>query len=64
MTPADIALGLLVSVGFFVAAAASRVFRSWKAGIILGGVIGLGFSVTILAVGLPAVLDLMPAATE
>jgi len=64
MTPADIALGLLVSVGFFVASAASRLFRNWKAGILLGGVIGLGFSVTILAFGLPAVVDMMPVTTE
>jgi len=64
MTPASIALGLLVSVGFFVAAAASRLFRSWKAGVILGGVIGLGFSVTIMAIGLPEVMGLMPVTTE
>lgn len=64
MTPADIALGLLVAVGFFVAAAASRLFRSWKAGVLLGGVIGLGFSVAILAIGLTEVANMMPETAQ
>lgn len=52
MTMADIVLGLLVALGFFVAAAVSRVFRRGATGIIIGGVAGIAVSVGILFYGM------------
>ena len=52
MTLGDILLGLLIACGFFVSAAASRMFRKRMTGVIIGGVVGLAFAVTILVYGL------------
>ena len=52
MTVGDILLGLLIACGFFLSAAAGRIFRRRMSGIIFGGVIGLAFSVTVLVYGL------------
>ena len=52
MTLGDILLGLLVTLGFFVAAGVSRIFRRTATGVILGGVCGIAVSVTVLAYGL------------
>jgi hypothetical protein len=52
MTVVDILFGLLVALGFFVAAAVSRMFRRPMTGIIIGGVAGIAISVVILVYGL------------
>lgn len=52
MTLGDILLGLLIACGFFVSAAVSRIFRKRLTGVIIGGVVGLAFAVTILVYGL------------
>lgn len=57
MTIADILIGFLIAGGFFVAAAVSRLFRRTSTGIIIGGVVGIAFSVVILRYGLAEVFD-------
>jgi heme O synthase-like polyprenyltransferase len=52
MTLGDILLGVLVVFGFFVSAAVSRMFRRTMSGVIIGGVVGIAVSVTILFYGL------------
>ncbi len=61
MTLGDILLGLLVACGFFVAAWVSRFFRRTMAGVIIGGVCGIGVSVLILFYGLGDVFGVAPA---
>ncbi len=55
MTIGQILLGLLVASGFFVSAAVSRLFRGTMAGVVIGGVVGIGVSVLIMFYGLPDV---------
>lgn len=52
MTMEDIVIGLSIVVGFFVAAAVSRIFRRTVTGILVGGVVGLGVSVAALFYGM------------
>ncbi len=64
MSIADILLGFLVAGGYFVSSAVSRLFGRAATGIIVGGVLGIAFSVVILRYGLADQFDavLMPAA--
>lgn len=62
MTVGDILLGLLVACGFFVSAAISRMFRRKMAGVVIGGVCGIGFSVLVLVYGLTEVFGSTSAA--
>ncbi len=64
MTLGDILLGLLVACGFFVSAAVSRLFRGKMAGVIIGGVCGIGFSVLVLVYGLTEVFNTGPAVVD
>jgi len=57
MTFGDILLGLLIACGFFLSAALGHFFRSRRAGIIIGGVVGLAFSVTVLIYGLDTLFE-------
>lgn len=57
MTIADFLLGFLVAGGFFVAAACARLFRRPMTGIVIGGVVGIAFSVMILRFGLADLFD-------
>ncbi|MDA9979876.1 hypothetical protein N9E38_00380 [Yoonia sp.] len=52
MTLGDILLGFLIACGFFVSALVSRMFRRRLTGVIIGGVVGLAFAVTILVYGI------------
>ena len=61
MTVGDILLGLVIALGFFLAAAVGRIFRRRASGIIFGGVVGLAFSVTVLVYGLNNVFSVAPA---
>lgn len=64
MSIADILLGFLVAGGYFVSAIVSRLFGRAATGIIVGGVLGVAFSVVILRYGLAEYFDavLAPAA--
>lgn len=64
MTVGDILLGLLVTTGFFAAAAVSRLFRGHMAGIVIGGVMGIALSVAIMAYGFSDVFDAGAALTQ
>ncbi|MDX8352336.1 hypothetical protein [Cognatiyoonia sp. IB215182] len=61
MSIADFLLGFLVAGGFFVSAAISRLFRRTATGIIVGGVMGIAFSVVILRYGLADQFDALMA---
>ncbi|WP_296424930.1 hypothetical protein [Yoonia sp.] len=52
MTITNILMGFLITGGFFVAAAVSRLFRNASAGIVVGGVAGIAVSVLVLRYGL------------
>ncbi|MEM8536438.1 MAG: hypothetical protein AAGF56_01115 [Pseudomonadota bacterium] len=58
MTFGDILLGFLVACGFFVSAFVGRGFRGRMAGVLVGGVVGLGVSVAVLYYGLTEVFEL------
>lgn len=62
MTMADLVLGFMIACGFFLSAAVGRLFRRGMSGVLLGGVVGLGFSVTVLVYGLTNVFTVAPAA--
>ncbi|MFQ1700543.1 hypothetical protein ACJ5NV_08105 [Loktanella agnita] len=64
MSIADILIGFLVAGGFFVAAAVSRLFRRSSTGIIIGGVVGIAFSVVILRYGLAEFFDAVVVTAE
>lgn len=57
MSVADILIGFLVAGGFFVSASVSRLFRRPMAGIIVGGVVGIAFSVFMMVYGFADVFD-------
>jgi heme O synthase-like polyprenyltransferase len=64
MTLGDILLGVLVVFGFFVSAAVSRMFRRTTSGVIIGGVVGIAVSVTILFYGLSDVFAVAQTSVE
>jgi hypothetical protein len=64
MTLGDILLGVLVVFGFFVSAAVSRMFRRTMSGVIIGGVVGIAVSVTILFYGLNDVFAVAQTSVE
>ena len=64
MTLGDILLGALVVFGFFVSAAVSRMFRRTMSGVIIGGVVGIAVSVTILFYGLNDVFAVAQTSVE
>ena len=64
MTLGDILLGVLVVFCFFVSAAVSRMFRRTMSGVIIGGVVGIAVSVTILFYGLNDVFAVAQTSVE
>jgi len=64
MTLGDILLGVLVVFGFFVSAAVSRMFRRTMSGVIIGGLVGIAVSVTILFYGLNDVFAVAQTSVE
>jgi hypothetical protein len=64
MTLGDILLGVLVVFGFFASAAVSRMFRRTTSGVIIGGVVGIAVSVTILFYGLSDVFAVAQTSVE
>lgn len=64
MTLGDILLGILVVFGFFVSAAVSRMFRRTMSGVIIGGVVGIAVSVSILFYGLSDVFAVAQTSVE